>query len=270
MTFLEKLERKFGSLAIHNIAIYIVVGQIAVWFLALTTVGPDGASPLLELMVFDSRLVLEGEIWRIFAFPFFPPRVGNGLFLFFAWYIFYMITRALEAQWGAFRLNVYLILGAFLGIFVGFIMPGFPITNIIWGQTAFLAFAYLFPDFEFRLFFILPVKVRWLGWIMWVILGLTFIDGPWQLKIFIAASVSNYFLFFGKDIVLNAKNKKRVANMKAEKVKHKAEAFHVCSECGATDKSHPDRDFRYRDNACLCDSCNSALNPSESSAREDA
>lgn len=255
MTILDKLERKFGSLAIHNIAIYIVVGQIAVWILAISTVSPAGTSPLLELMVFDSRLVLQGEIWRIFAFPFFPPPARNPLFLFFAWYIFYMIAGALEGQWGAFRLNVYLLLGGFLGMVVGFIMPGFPITNVYWGLTAFLAFAYLFPDFEFRLFFILPVKVRWLGWIAWATLLIDFFPAIWQAKVFIIASVSNYFLFFGKDIILSLKNKKRRAVLKAEKVKVESEPFHICSQCGATDKSHPTRDFRYRDETCICEDC---------------
>lgn len=255
MTLLDKLERKFGSLAIPNIAMYIVVGQVVVWLLAIITLDPSGNSPLLSLMVFDSRLVLQGEIWRIFAFPFFPPPVGNELFLFFAWYIFYLVTGALEGQWGAFRLNVYLLTGALLGMAVGFIIPGYAITNFIWGQTAFLAFAYLFPDFEFRLFFILPVKVRWLGWLTWAILLINFLGSGWQGKLFIAASVSNFFLFFGKDILMNLKSKKRVAAMKAEKEKFEAEPFHTCAQCGATDKSHPDRDFRYREETCICEAC---------------
>ncbi len=255
MTILDKLERKLGGFAIPNIAMYIVIGQVGTWLLAMSTLNPDKTSPLLELMVFDSRLVLQGEIWRVFAFPFFPPAVGSMLFLFFAWYIFYLVTSALEGQWGAFRLNVYLLTGAFLGMAVGFLMPGYPITNFIWGQTTFLAFAYLFPDFEFRLFFILPVKVRWLGWLSWGILIIFFFSSGWQGKVFITASVSNYFLFFGKDILQTLNSKKRVAALKAEKEKFEAEAFHICAQCGATDKSHPDRDFRYREESCICETC---------------
>ncbi len=131
MTLLDKLERRFGSLPIANIAAYIVVGQIAIWLLDAFAQGPDGRSPLLGLMIFDSQLVLKGEIWRIFTFPFIPPPVRSPLFLFFAWYIFYFITGALESQWGAFRVNVYLLLGAGLGMLSGLIMPGFPITNFV-------------------------------------------------------------------------------------------------------------------------------------------
>lgn len=254
MTFLDKLERKFGAYAIGNIAAYLVVGQVAVWVLSLGYVNHDGTNALFERMFFDSRLVLEGEFWRVFAFPLIPP-FSHPLFLFFAWYIFYMMAGALESQWGAFRLNVYLLLGAVLGMGAGLLLPGIPITNAIWGQTIFLAFAYLFPDFELRLFFVLPVKVRWLGWLVWGMLALMFVASPWRFQIFILGSVANFFFFFGKEIVHNLKSKKRLATMKAEKVKQEAEPFHSCSQCGATDKSHPDRDFRYRSNACVCDSC---------------
>lgn len=255
MNFLDKLERRFGALTIHNIAIYIVAGQVGIWLLSFGYVNSDGSNALLERMLFDSSLVLQGEIWRIFTFPLIPP-FADPIFLIFAWYIFYMISSALESQWGAFRLNLYMIIGAILGMAAGFLLPGFPISNAIWGQTIFLAFAYLFPDFELRLFFILPVKVRWLGWIAWAYLALLFFSNPfWQTKVFLIASVSNYFLFFTKDILHTFQSKKRIANMKAEKDKFEAEAFHTCSVCGATDKAHLDRDFRYRDESCICEVC---------------
>lgn len=254
MTFLDKLEKRFGSFAIGNIAVYLVLGQVAIWILSWGYVDHDGSNALLERMLFDSRAVLEGEFWRVFAFPLIPPTT-HPIFLIFAWYIFYMMAGALESQWGAFRLNLYLIVGAVLGMTGAMLLQGYPLSNGIWGTTVFLAFAYLFPDFELRLFFVLPVKVRWLGWIMWAGLGLLFFGTPWQFKIFILASVSNYVLFFGKDIVATMRSKKRIADLKAEKAKIEEEPFHTCSECGATDKSHPDRDFRYRADTCICEDC---------------
>ena len=50
--------------------------------------------------------------------------------------------------------------------------------------------------------------------------------------------------------------------LKAEKEKFEAEPFHICEQCGATDKSHPDRDFRYRKESCICEACLSAENTS--------
>ena len=97
MNFLDKLEGRFGSLAIHNIAIYIVAGQAGIWLLSFGYVNSDGSNALMERMLFDSRLVLQGEIWRIFAFPLIPPD-AHPIFLIFAWYIFYLISSALEGQ----------------------------------------------------------------------------------------------------------------------------------------------------------------------------
>jgi hypothetical protein len=254
MTFLDKLERKFGSWAIPNIAAYLVGGQVVIWLLSWGFREFDGSNAMLERMLFDPEKVLQGDVLRIFAFPLIPPLSG-GIFLFFVWYIFYMMAGALESQWGAFRLNAYLLVGAVLGMVAGLLLPGIAIDNSIWGQTIFLAFAYLFPDFELRLFFILPVKVRWLGWIAWAMLALMFVAAPWQFKIFVAASVANFFIFFGKDILFKAKSKKRLSYLKSEKVKQMAEPFHICSQCGATDKSHSERLFRYRSDACICDRC---------------
>ena len=87
MNLLDKLERRFGSLAIHNIAIYIVAGQVGIWLLSFGYVNSDGSNALLERMLFDSSLVLQGEIWRIFTFPLIPP-FAHPIFLIFAWYIF--------------------------------------------------------------------------------------------------------------------------------------------------------------------------------------
>ena len=60
MNCLDKLEKKFGSLAIHNIAVYIVIGQVGIWLLSFGYVNSDGSNALLERMLFDSHRVLEG------------------------------------------------------------------------------------------------------------------------------------------------------------------------------------------------------------------
>ncbi len=77
----------------------------------------------------------------------------------------------------------------------------------------------------------------------------------------------DHFLFFTKDILQTLQSKKRIANIKAEKEKFEAEAFHTCSVCGATDKSDPDRDFRYRGETCICNVC---LEKEKQAAQEEA
>jgi len=248
MNFLDKLERKLGFLAIPNATLFIIIGQVLAWGLSLSQ--PE----LLEMMYFNPVLVMEGEVWRIFAFPFIPP-LTDAIWLIFAWYIFWMMGSALEDKWGDFRFTIYLILGAMLGMGASFLIPGVPISNIYWGQTVFLAFAHLFPNFELRLFFVIPVKVRWLGWLVWANILFTAAGSPWVVKLFLLASVANYFIFFGKDIVDRIRNQKRKVEVKAKKKIAEGTPFHVCSVCGATDLSHKDLDFRYRGEKAICVDC---------------
>ena len=42
-------------------------------------------------------------------------------------------------------------------------------------------------------------------------------------------------------------SEQKKSEIKAEKEKFEAEPTHFCEQCGATDKSQPDFDFRYRD-----------------------
>ena len=48
-----------------------------------------------------------------------------------------------------------------------------PLSNLPLYTTLFLAFASLFPDFELLLFFILPVKVKYLGWVIYALSAFT-------------------------------------------------------------------------------------------------
>ena len=89
----------------------------------------------------------------------------SPLWLFFSFYIFYMIGNSLEQHWGTFRFNLFVLCGYLLTVLMAFVSPGAIITNTYFLGSVFLAFATLFPNIEFRLFFVLPVKVKWLGWL---------------------------------------------------------------------------------------------------------
>ncbi len=72
--------------------------------------------------------------------------------------------------------------------------------NVSLNTTLFLAFATLFPDFELLLFFFLPIKVKYLAWFVWFSVGVSFFVGSMGTRMEIAASLSNYILFFGPDL----------------------------------------------------------------------
>ncbi|HEY1685512.1 MAG TPA: hypothetical protein VGG19_12170 [Tepidisphaeraceae bacterium] len=246
MSLLSKLERRFGRMAIPNITLIIVLGQAVAYLLAMMQPGTAGdpTSSFRFKMALIPTLVLHGEVWRLFSFIFFPSS-ENILFLFFDLYFFYFMGQALEANWGAFRYNVYLLIAYVMTVAAAFVQPDYAATNLYIGISVFLAFAFLFPEFVMLLFLVLPVKMKWASWLAWAYLLFMFVIGDVQTKLLIVASVLNFLLFFGKDIIHHAKTGHRRLKNQAEKVQQRDKPFHVCAVCGITDKTNPKMDFRY-------------------------
>ncbi len=241
-SWLDRLDRKYGHLGIPNVTLYLVAGQAIFFILGRTN------PRILEQLVLIPERVLQGEIWRLFLFIFMPP--GDFLlFVLIALYIFYLFGSALESQWGAFRYNVYLLIGYLATVGSAFIVPGAMATNIYISTSVFLAFAFLYPDFEILLFFILPVKVKWLAAITWALLIFQFLATGWSERFLIQASVLNFFVFFGKEITQRVKAGFRRTRARQQAIAEQAKPFHVCTACGLTDKDDPNMDFRY------CSSC---------------
>lgn len=255
MSFLNRLERSLGRFAIENTSLYIIIGQVGFFLLAL--LGKD----LTHLIYLRMDLVFAGEIWRPFTFIFEPPAMPRGafgiMFMVFGWMVFYMMGNALEHFWGVFRYNLFLGIGWLMTVAVAALFPRHEATTLFIGTSVFLAFAYLNPDFEFLLFFILPVKVKWLALLTWIFLGYQFFSGNFAVKLLIAASLANFFLFFGSDILARMRGGQRRMQRQARQTAAKAagpEPRHTCKVCGKTDLSHPQLDFRYC-SKCANDEC---------------
>ena len=189
MGFLNSLERTFGRFALPNLSLYLVVGQVAFWGLSMLA-GFD-----LERIMLRPVAVVHGEPWRLFTFLFVPPN-ASPLFIAFAWYIFFIMGNALEEHWGVFRYNVFIFTGWLLTVMMAFLVPGAYGTNLFLAGSVFLAFAFLNPDFELMIFFILPVKIKWLALIQWLIYGLTLATGNWSSRLAVLASLGNFLIFF--------------------------------------------------------------------------
>lgn len=250
MSFLDRLERALGRFAIPNVSLYLVIGQVFVllaWMLGQLD---------LRLFVLVPELVKEGEWWRLFSFLLMPPPPGmfGYLFVAFAWYMFYVMGGALESFWGAFRYNLFLLAGLGLTLGAAFLTPGQAATNAFIAGSVFLAFAYLHPDFELALFLILPVKIKWLALLTWVLYAVSFVRGEWSTRFQILASVGNLLLFFGADMIRSLRYRSRRAAAAAQKVTREEEPRHRCYVCGKTDRSHPQLDFRYC-SKCAGDQC---------------
>ncbi len=239
MRLLDRLEKRFGRFAVPNVTIYLIAGQ-SIFYVLFMMGKLDPAMTMLS-----AGHLMEGEWWRLATFPFNPP-VQNLIFAFFAWYLFYLMGTALEHLWGAFRYNIFLLVGYILTLGVSFLTPSYPVSNAFIGGSVFLAFAFLFPDFQLLLFLVVPVRIRWLALLTWLYYGYLLLFGGWPTRLLVFSSVGNFLLFFARDIYVNARyGKRQLAKKVVRTVRNNDEPFHRCTVCGITDKTHPKMDFRY-------------------------
>ncbi len=256
MPLLNRLERLFGRFAVQNLSLWLVAGQVMV-LAAMLLAQFD-----VRILLLVPGWVLEGQIWRLFTFLLVPPVSGplsmaGAVFLAFGWYMFVLMGGALESYWGTFRYNLFIFTGWLLTVAVSFLTPGSPASNAFLAGTVFLAFAFLNPDFELYIFFILPVKIKWLALLTWIGYAFSFAVGGWSVKLAVLAATGNFFLFFGRDLWALATGGKRRMGWQARKFAAEAkdpEARHTCKVCGKTDLSHPRMDFRYC-SKCANDEC---------------
>jgi len=242
MRWFDKLERKFGNIAIKGLMGYIVGLNAFVYLLTnfLDTTGTYTA----KLMLIP-ELVLRGEVWRLFTYIFIPPE-ASWVFILFVLYFYYMVGNGLEREWGSFRFNIYYFIGM-VGTTIAAFLTGGGTTAVYLNLSLFLAFARIYPDFQLLIFFILPVKMKYLAWLNWAFIAYTVVFEPVPFKVAALVSIINYFVFFGKDIVTRTNTGRQVYyNRKRFNANLPKMAYiHKCKICGITEKDNPQMDFRY-------------------------
>ncbi len=257
MKMLDKLQRRFGRFAIPNLTLVIIAGQVFFYLLNYGNpeiIGLDGPHGKIDLI--PTLVLQQGEYWRLVTFIFTPPST-HAIFMLFAWYIFFLMGTALEGTWGAFRYNLFLLIGYLATLGAAFTVPTATATTGFIGGSVFLAFAYMFPDFKLSLFFILPIRIKWLAMLTWFVYFLVVIRGDWHVRGLLAASLVNYFLFFGRDIALRIRSGHRSMQTQSKRIARQNTPRHCCRICGITNLTHPGTDFRYcsqcADASCYCE-----------------
>lgn len=244
LNMLNRLERKFGRYAIRQLIVYIVGINALIYILGIGMPQSDAISKLL----LDPRLIMQGEVWRLITWVFIPPSAPL-LWIFFILYFYYMIGTGLEQEWGSFRFNIYYFTGIAATALAAFI-TGQGTTALYLNLSLFLAFAYIFPDFQILLFFIIPVKIKYLAWLNWAFIAFTILTAPLAGKIAALVSVSNYFLFFGSDIINTVKHRgsayqRRKGFSSSLNTPLKKGFLHKCTICGMTENDDITMEFRY-------------------------
>jgi hypothetical protein len=202
MKWINKLERKYSRLAIKNLMYYIVFLNAVILVLILMD------RRVISLLTLNPALILKGEVWRLVSYVFIPPTTSI-FFAVFVLYFYYMVGTALEQEWGSFRFNLYYLIGM-LGTTAAAFIAGGGTTAVYLNMSLFLAFAYIYPNFEILLFLIAPVKVKYLAWIYWFFIGYTVLTARLPAKVAALISLANFLLFFGEDIIRNLKRRYQV------------------------------------------------------------
>ncbi|OUN06562.1 hypothetical protein B5G43_08865 [Flavonifractor sp. An92] len=226
-----------------------------------------GVSLSAALALFPS-LVLEGEIWRLVTFVFVP--MSGGVLLLLELYFYWFIGSALEREWGTAKFSLFYLSGVVLNILFGFLAlatgdKAVLVTMRYVNLSLFFAFATLYPNLQVLLFFIIPIKVKWLAWVdaalfAWSVLSsLLALDLAGAILPLVA--ILNYFLFFASDLrntlgyarrrVQHQTSRQTINFKKATRQAQQQKGYiHKCAVCGKTDTDYPDMEFRY------CSKCN--------------
>lgn len=203
--WVEKLNRRFRKYAIPNLMTIIVFGMAFV-FIADMFLPPISGYSLSYLLMFDRAELFSGQIWRLISFVFLPPD-SSLVFIIFSLYFYWLVGNSLELEWGPFRFNLFYFVGI-IGTIVAGLITGYA-TNYYINMSLFIAFAILYPNYELRLFFFFPVKIKYFAIVDVALLIIALIVSPWPSKIALLVSVANLLLFFWKDAVASIKQAKR-------------------------------------------------------------
>lgn len=251
--WIDKLERKIGGMAVPNLTFTLLMAQVA-------TVGLSLMGQISPIdMVLHIPSVLGGEVWRLVTFMVLPRitpeqvSILSILFTAFALYIFYMMGTTLEAIWKPFKFNLFIFLGWFMTVIASLIVPGGFMTNTSLIMALFLAFARYNGEMQFLIFFVIPVKVKWLAWLNWGLFVFILIAGATHQKVEALAAIALLGLFFGRDVFGEVKAQARSNQWKKKRAAEAEQPLHTCVICGRSDRSHPDLAFRYDCGYAFCE-----------------
>lgn len=257
LNWLDKLEKKFGRFAIPNLTMYLIGAYIIGFGIYYFLPG------LFKWLTLEPYFILRGQVWRVISWVLVPPS-GSLISIIFIVLLYYSLGTALERAWGTFRYNVYIfsgilftVIGAFALYFIagtGMVGYGGLFSTYYINMSIFLAFAVSYPDMELLLYFIIPIKMKWMAIVYAVFILYDFIAGNFISRVTIAASLLNFVVFF-----LSTKKryspkqqmrKKKYQKQSRPHMTYSNGARHRCAVCGRTELDDPNLEFRF------CSKCN--------------
>ena len=228
MNFLNKMERKYGRYAIHNLTKYMI-GCYAIGYI-LVYLGQMFGGNFFQYLLLSPYHIMHGQIWRIVSWILIPPSSSNIIFVLIMLSFYYYLGTALERTWGAFRYNVYIlggmlctVIGAFILYFISgpnemfSLINGMSFSTYYINLSIFLAFAMNYPDMEVLFMMIIPIKIKYLALLDVAYLLYDLIRGGWGTRTVIVASLLNFIIYF-----LMTRNYRRISPQEIHR-KHREE-----------------------------------------------
>ena len=188
-----EVERRLRKFCISGLMRYIVVGTAVTYLVALVT-----QFGLIGQMTLERDLVFQGQLWRLITFVFVPSSL-SPLWALLSLYFYFMIGTQVENSWGTVKFNLYYWIGV-LGAIAAAMLTGYA-TNTFLNLSLFFAFAILNPQAEVRLFFAIPIQIKYLALANALYYLYVFIVGDWSTRAMILFSLLNLFLFLGGDFI---------------------------------------------------------------------
>ena len=267
---------------VRNLMLYLGIGNVAVYLLTLL----NTANPMFyELLCFDYEKLLSGQVWRLFSYPLcYLTEMSSPFLGIISMFFYYWCGTVLDQYWGALRFNLYFLCGVVLtdlaGILLGLVAGaefgsyGITLGSFVGAEYVYmsllLAVATVLPDQQIRIWFVIPVKMKWLAWLD---IGLTLfniVDTALKMLRFGLHSVTmylflliplvaivNWLLFFGKQaanvlpdfVRYHPKHKSWKQSVKQGRIyevpNKQGQARFRCTVCGRTELSDPNLEFRY-------------------------
>jgi hypothetical protein len=264
MDLLTKLERKYGKYAIPNLTMILIGGFIVGYLIEIIS---DQA---LELIALDPAKVMQGQIYRLITWVVIPPS-EISIFVVIMLFFYFSIGKTLERTLGDFRYTVYIISGIIftdIGIMVTYLVMKalgqaqlleayysyglYGASTYYLCMSMFLAYAFMFPENQVLLWFIIPIKVKWMGYLDIAYLVVEVLRYGlahyYTGMVTVIMSMLNFILFYlvtrsGRR--MNCAQRKRKRRYHQEVRQTQILTRHKCAICGQTEEDNPNLEFRY-------------------------
>lgn len=312
LKFYKKLENKLYKYSIPNLYVYIIGAAIIGYILCY--VFPA----VYYYLPFNPYLVIyKHQYWRcitwLFEIPFSLESDINKIFLPINLYFYYFIGKNLQYIFGKFSFNLYAFGGWFMStigmLFASVYMFNFSANKDMYmmayqllgdstnlgfvsfmgiGATyyfftsIFYAFALIFPDMMVRMFFVIPMKIKWSAWITGIFMTYRFLQGDLPQRVIIVMCTLNFILYYFMVRSLRGRSLKTIKRQMVYRNKVRAaqsgrstgrtnadvrprerntnvykmpagKAIHKCAICGRSEQDGENMEFRY------CSKCNGDL-----------